>query len=125
MANYMAEVAKMLGVEMNEEFKCEGSNCTYKITEQGLWCNGFYGADSLMMILKGTLQIKHGPWKPKKDNFYWNVRPNGELSLIRWLDDITDLNNYKLGNCYKTKEEANRNYAKWIVFYASNEVLEV
>ena len=34
--NYMADVAKMLGVELGEEFKIDGSNLIYKFFENGL-----------------------------------------------------------------------------------------
>ena len=36
MANYMEQVAHMLGVELNEEFKIKYSALKYKITERGL-----------------------------------------------------------------------------------------
>lgn len=35
------------------------------------------------------------------------------------------MNYYKLGNCYRTKAEAEFNRDKWMAFYASDEVLEV
>ena len=73
MANYMAEVAKLLGVEMNEDFECEESSCTYRITENGLTCNGCYGADSLMMILNGDRTIKYKPWKPRVNETYYSI----------------------------------------------------
>ena len=34
--NKMAEVAKLLGVELEEEFKIEGFRCKYKFTKDGL-----------------------------------------------------------------------------------------
>lgn len=30
-----------------------------------------------------------------------------------------------VGNCYRTYEEAKKNKDKWVVFYASDEVMEV
>lgn len=127
MANYMAEVAKLLGVKMNEDFECEESSCTYRITENGLTCNGCYGADSLMMILNGDHKIKRKPWKPKYGDYYWAVSayPNHSLYYIEWEDSPSDYSNYKLGNCYKLASEAQENESKWVSFYASDEVLEV
>lgn len=125
MVNYMAEVAKMLGVEMNEDFKCNENNYTYRFTDRGFTCNGFYGGDSLMMILDGELTIKHKLWKPGIGCGYWTVMRDGSVCFALWFDGIFDINFYKIGNCYRTKEEAELNSEKWIAFYASDEVLEV
>lgn len=38
MANKMKEVAKLLGVELEEEFRIEGFSITYKLSEKGLMC---------------------------------------------------------------------------------------
>ena len=123
--NYMAEVAKMLGVEMNQDFKCKESCGTYRVTEYGLTCNGCYGSDSLLMLLNGTLNIKRKPWKPAVDERYYSVAENGlpEESICVW--DYLDIVLYKLGNCYRTREEAEANRDKWIAFYKSDEILEV
>lgn len=127
MANYMAEIAKLLGVEINKDFECEESSCTYRITENGLQCNGCYGADSLMMILNGDYKIKRKPWKPKYGDHYWAVSadPTEHFHFIKWEGSPSDYSNYKLGNCYATMEAAKVNKSKWISFYESDEVLEV
>lgn len=125
MANYMAEVAKLLGVEIGEDFECEESSCTYRITDGGLTCNGCYGTDSLMMILNGRLTIKRKPWKPKYNEEYWAVTIDDEPRMFIWDGYMFDLSCYKLGNCYRTKEEAKANRDKWLSFYTSDEVLEV
>lgn len=36
MANYMAEVAKLLGVELGEEFSLDGYESKYRITQNGI-----------------------------------------------------------------------------------------
>lgn len=125
MANYMADVAKLLGVKMNKDFECEESSCTYRITEHGLLCNGCYGADSLMMILNGEHTIKPGPWKPDADELFCYMDQNGRCRSYGWDNDAHSLNYYKLGNCYHSPQEAEVNRDKWIEFYASDEVLEV
>ena len=138
MANYMAEVAKMLGVEIGEEFEIQyPSPCSVKttamFTEDGfrivhtdtVILHPYWKEVELNHLLNGTFTIKRKPWKPKKEEHYWNVRLEGEPWFTRWLDDVIDYNNYKLGNCYRTKEEAEANRDKWISFYASDEVLEV
>ena len=127
MANYMAEVAKMLGIEMNQDFKCKESCGTYRVTEYGLTCNGSYGADSLLMLLNGMLNIEREPWKPQMHDIFWYVDDMGEPVLGRYntYPHVCDKNFYKIGNCYKTAQEAKANRDKWIAFYASDEVLEV
>ena len=125
MANYMAEVAKMFGVEFDQDFECNESSCTYRITKNGVRCNGVLGADSLTMLLNGTLTIKHKPWKPKNGDGYWTVMNDGSIYYALCRDDIIDFHCYKLGNCYRTNKEAEANCDKWVAFYASDEVLEV
>ena len=125
MANYMAEVAKMLGVEMNQDFKCQESCGTYRVTEYGLTCNGSYGSDSLLMLLNGMLTIVQKPWRPKVDERYYSIAENGLLEENICVWDHLDIILYKLGNCYRTKEEAEAHRDKWLTFYTSDEILEV
>ena len=57
---YMKEIANVLGVEMNEEFKTtnELEFMTFKITEDGLFdCFGNRDRETLSMILEGTRKL--------------------------------------------------------------------
>lgn len=128
MANYMAEVAKMLGVEFGEEFEVGSARCTYFLTDDGL----FYKADYkrcdhvLMNILQGKTEIYKRPWKPQEHDFYYFINKYGIVTRsCRGACETLAPTLYKLGNCYKTKEEAEANREKWASFYASDEVLEV
>lgn len=123
--NYMAEVANVLGVEMNKDFECNESSCTYRITEHGLTCNGCYGADSLMMILNGEFTIKNQTWRPKEDEIFWHIDAFGNPVLSKWTGHSCHLILYIIGNCYRTEAAAKVDRDKWISFYASDEVLEV
>ena len=76
-------------------------------------------------LIFGICTIKRKPWKPVKDDIYWTVLSSEVIRSYMWKNDTTDLLSYKLGNCYKTQEEAEYNYDKWVAFYASDEVLEV
>lgn len=125
MVNYMPEIAKLLGVELGEEFKCNETSYTYTITEYGAKCSGCFASESLAMLLNGALTVKHKPWKPKIDEFYWIVNSDGEVGCLRWYDSYSDMTLYKIGNCYRYKADADRNRDKWIAFYASDEILEV
>lgn len=134
MANHMAEVAKMLGVELGEEFEVEEySSRKYRITangfekyEDGEWL-GNHAVDSFIFekLLAGKYTIKRKPWKPKEDEEYWLVNQRGNVISLAWIDNLLCITNYKIGNCYRTREEAEANRDKWAKFYASDEVLEV
>ena len=130
MANYMAKVANMLGVELDEEFKCS-NGYMYMLTNSGIaaldapWSPKEYCDAVLIKLIEGDLTIKRKPWKPEFNENYWTVMRCGDLYLTTWYDNIVDFHCYKLGNCYRTKEEAEVNRDKWISFYASDEVLEV
>jgi hypothetical protein len=126
--NYMSEVAKMLGVELGESFYIStNGNIEYVFTANGLFpVNGSVVCNNtLNELLSGTAYIKRKPWKPNRNEIYWVIDERELPAYDEWMNTSTDLNYYKLGNCYKTKEEAERNVQKWIDFYSSDEVLEV
>lgn len=51
MENKMAEVAKLLGVKLEEEFKIEGYRCKYKLTYDGLMYWSYFDSKWLISIL--------------------------------------------------------------------------
>ena len=131
MANYMSQVAKMLGVELGERFDINGFNEFYFLDTDGLYSfNGTYCKcdEYFSKLLAGELTIKRKPWKPKRGETYWYVEKDGDVLEMEWHPCrymSNHVNRYKLGNCYRTCEEAEANRDKWVKFYASNEVLEV
>lgn len=134
MANHMAEVAKMLGVELGEEFDidCATDVLSAKITDTGFHIinsnNLEFSGLFLNLLLSGQLEIKRKPWKPKRGETYWYVEKDGDIWEMEWHSCryMSDhVNRYKLGNCYRTHKEAEANRDKWVKFYASDEVLEV
>ena len=138
MANYMEDVAKLLGVEIGEEFEIQyPSPCDIKTTAV-FSANGFniVHTDAVILqpywkyaelhaLLEGTLTIKRKPWKPKSNDLFWFVNQDGDVTTSYCKNSWHDTMLYKLGNCYRTREEAKANCNKWISFYASDEVLEV
>ena len=125
--NYMAEVAKLLGVEICEEFEIKGYPSRYMFINDGMINveSGFVCDGTLWKLLTGEATIKRQPWKPAVDERYYSVAENGlpEENICVW--DHIDIVLYKLGNCYRTREEAEANRDKWVTFYESDEVLEV
>lgn len=123
----MEEVAKILGIELGEDFEIKGCDGTYYLVADGLYQaqSGFKCEKTLHGLLVGDLIIKRKPWKPLACDRYFYVRCDGMIFPTNWSDCLTDKLLYKLGNCYRTMKEAESNRDKWIAFYASDEVLEV
>lgn len=66
----MKEVAKLLGVELGEEFKIKGINNTYRFTNDGLFdCHSNEIVIKLCQLLKGEKEIEK-PILDKKEKEY-------------------------------------------------------
>lgn len=133
MENHMEEVAKLLGLELYEEFTVpEYDQGNYQFRKEGLcvlrngfWDDNFNRSFLLECLLLGKYEIAKSPWKPKINDLYYFVDPDGFIVDEHNTVAIFDRNMLKLGNCYKTRELAEANKDKWIQFYKSDEVLEV
>lgn len=142
MKNYMEEVAKMLGVEIGEEFEVRYQGPTAyhiiaRFSDDGIvlvrgnceWGNLINTERNrsaiLYDLLNGAATIVRKPWKPKNGECYYYVNPNGGTFGAHWNNCSCDFYNYKLGNCYRTPEEANADSKKWIEFYKSEERIEI
>lgn len=126
--NLMPEVAKLLGVEMGEEFKFKGFNRFGIITEEGLLCRQCGGTDwdasdsDLTDLLIGCKEIEMPPWKPKEhEKFYYVAWFKGKNTWMIGVEKSeylaafdADTLRVDIGNCFKTKEEAEA--AKFDVF---------
>lgn len=49
-----------------------------------------------------------GWWKPKSDEMYYCLSGNGIIMFETWCNDELDESRYSMGNCFKTKESAER-----------------
>ena len=118
--NYMAEVAKMLGVELEEEFKIEFdngilSNNKYILLDKGMvYCDGaFVSASCVWRIINGEYKVVKLPWKPKfKEAYYYPCTYEQQIFYSSWVGSTLDYAMYNLGMCYKTKEEAEAHFAE-------------
>lgn len=119
MTNHMEEVAKLLGVELEEEFRIEGTHVDYiyKISEKGLFlrCSGRDWweevPDTLVQMLAGmTRKIIKFPWKPHiGEKFYIpciHTEPEYMYNVYYWNNDDYDKEYYRIGLICKTSEEA-------------------
>lgn len=91
--NLLPEIAKMLGVELNEEFKIKGyDGLTYKLTDNGLELTTVDGQKTKWFdngafnsLLKGKMEIVKLPWKPKKGDVYFTFGLLGDKWVVRSL----------------------------------------
>lgn len=117
--NYYKKIAEMLGVELEEEFKLKPSwlekpwNCLYRFSKDGLennyselsWVKCEKGV--IDNILIGQTEVIKIPWKPKEGKEYWYYSEAWKQGIsTKWESEIQDLIFWKVGNCFRTKEEA-------------------
>lgn len=108
--NYMADVAKMLGVELEEEFKIDSSDKVYKFFKNGLCfqCGGAWlRADSnLIDLIKGDSKIVKLPWQPKKgDEYYYPGEGFNNICRALWGNTVFGFAYKEAGLIFKTYEE--------------------
>lgn len=116
--NYYKQFAEMLGLELEQEFVLTDDDenrkdkYTYKITEDGLlyksptfnWAISSLG--TIGKLLDGDVKAVPKPWKPKKGEMYWFYSNYFYTTYCTWTDGVSDLLLWKVGNCFKTEEEA-------------------
>lgn len=56
----------------------------------------------------GDTNKKVRRWKPKDGNVYYGVTGDGIIKTLIWNTDVVDYGYYKIGNCFKTEEEAQK-----------------
>ena len=115
--NLIPEIAKMLGVELGEEFKVVykvGFEIICNFTKEGVFvheegCSDKHDKELLADIICGKAEIVKLPWKPKKGETYYTF----ELLCDKWFVHSFCWggfpNEYALldkGWVYRTKEEA-------------------
>lgn len=113
--NYMPEVAKILGVEIGEEFDVFDADGEirkygpYEFTDEAIVdCVG-NGADDwlLFCLLTGRYTLQKRPWRPKEGDTFFYVLTNGEIQkYVFEIDNIHTLMLFSFGNCFPTKAAA-------------------
>ena len=124
MTNHMAEVAQMLGVELEEVFKVTDDDSGkyhnyYKFTEKkGIevsednvkWEADTAGTLVLKWLLIGVARIIKLPWKPQRGETYYIpcivAQPKYMYSVLYWSNDDYDKEYYRRGLVCKNPEEA-------------------
>ena len=111
--NYMKETAKLLGVEINEEFKIGTFLNSYKLTEQGLFFKNNkeweYADATLSDLLTGKIEILKSQWKPRINEVYYCPSNNFLFSVENeWFNTVEDKALFKCGLVFQTKEECEK-----------------
>ena len=116
--NCMAAVAKMLGVELGEEFIIENKDRKETVV---LAADGFHVIQPnnvlspdhgklLSKVLQGLYEVKKLPWKPKNGDRYYAIASTDDtkpyISLYIWRGYVVDYALWKLEMIYRTGEEA-------------------
>ena len=119
--NCMAAVAKMLGVELGEEFIIENKDSkeTVVFAADGFHViqpNNVVGPDHgklLSKVLQGLYEVKKKPWVPKKDERYYIPSVSNQcVQKYFWHEYTLDFAMKALGMIYRTKEEAEAHFAE-------------
>ena len=117
---YWKQFAEILGLELGEEFVLTDSygerkdGDMYKITENGLYYKSPTSSEwftepenTIERLLNGCDIAVPKPWKPSEGYKYWwySIAWNQAIDN-EFNSSIGDLLHWKVGNCFKTKEEA-------------------
>lgn len=113
--NYMPEVAKMLGVEIGEEFDILVNETEmlvhgpYKITDNAIV--DYVGCKTktlLYGLLTGEYTLQKRPWRPTEGEWFYHIYGNGGGLTAKFFNfnNVYDLALLNMGNCFPTKEAA-------------------
>lgn len=118
--NLIPEIAKMLGVELGEEFKIKGhKGLTYKFDNNELMFTYDKKSSNVsttahatfLALLRGETEIIKLPWKPKNGDVYYTfVRTRIDctctLTSYKWDGCVADIALLKAGWVFRTRQEA-------------------
>lgn len=115
--NLIPEIARMLGVEIGEEFKVKGREYIFHFVNNGLIAYRTDGSvlpyenclTHFLWLINGEEEIVKIPWKPKKGDAYYTFEVFRSKWVVRSLWWTGAPCNYALldkGWVFRTKEEA-------------------
>lgn len=120
MNNHMADVAKLLGVEVGEVFQVGNDDSLksyyFRFSKIGLEFSKSMGDNTwvttdsytLLSLLRGELPIKRLPWKPTGGDLYCYSDPASPVVWGRcsWTSRGVDKYRFNHGLVFRTSEEA-------------------
>ena len=118
--NLLPEIAKMLGVELGEEFKIDKyDGLIFKFVDNKLmttrpdykgatWVTPYATFNELAGGEVGVIKL---PWKPRMNERYWTFMSSlegGKLYVLNymWDNSVIDVALHKVGWVFRTREEA-------------------
>lgn len=111
--NLIPEIAKLLGVELGEEFKFGNNNVKFWFDLDGLHSEEFETADlTFYRLARGDAEIVKLPWKPKEGQTVYSFYARGisrvlEVISFVWVGSVVSHQALvKAGWVYKTRAEA-------------------
>ena len=114
--NLIPKIAKLLGVEVGEDFKIKGYNeQTYRFDADGLIYSCLmkktFANAMLVSLLAGEDEIIKLPWKPKQDETFYTFGIHATenkwvVVSVKWWDNVKNLALYKIGWVYRSQAEA-------------------
>lgn len=117
--NLIPEIAKMLGVELGEEFKIKGrEGAIYKFIVDGLLVSDddaekVYTTAHMPLVglVRGDIEIVKLPWKPKEEEHYYTFTSTykytkWKIGLNCWHTEPQNLAFLKAGWVFRTRQEA-------------------
>ena len=117
--NLIPEIARMLGVEIGEEFKIKGrKGAIYKFIVDELLVSDDDAEKAyiathapLVGLVKGDIEIVKLPWKPKQDETFYTFGIHATenkwvVVSVKWWDNVKNLALYKIGWIYRSQAEA-------------------
>jgi len=119
MSNKMKEVANLLGVELEEEFKIKSGCseiCATIDGEKGLMVRCDFNSQftkpvviTLTDILLGKYEVEKLPFRPKDGDCYWTYfEDNYVIDHHQYWNEATHHARLKCGMVFRNKEEAER-----------------
>ena len=121
MTSHMAEVAKLLGVELRETFNVINTNSRtkekrrFRLTKKGVECSwdginwiGSTDPFTLEKLITGENVVANRPWKPTFREIYYvpSILNRDLYDFNSWNNDEYDKELYRRRVVFKTKEEA-------------------
>ena len=119
--NLIPEIARMLGVEIGEEFKIKGDDelMVYRFDSDGLKLTHdssteiatIYANVAFVGLVNGKDEIIKLPWKPKQDETFYTFGIHATenkwvVVSVKWWDNVKNLALYKIGWIYRSQAEA-------------------
>lgn len=116
--NLIPQIAKMLGVELGEEFQVKGDDeMTYIFTDDGLKITYAGGIEisqistnsAFVALVMGKEEFVKLPWKPKMYEEYWTFGKLGKqwtVGTLSWKELPYEILLLSKGWVYRTRAEA-------------------